>query len=498
MHVDHIQTHRNKKRKSIKKVMANKTCVYFFPVYAAGHLIAMIEFAKRLSTFGNSFSIHFLLILPDNPNHGSPLCSSYLQSLQAQNTAFQFHPLPSVEPPTTFNGTIEFLSLRTRSYMPHVKEQLLASPSPITALVLDVFASDAIDVANELSIPSYIYYTSNATSYALMSHFSCQKEENNPKDNLKVEAICVPGLVPIPLTCIEYLFSNRKSTFDKWFMHYGRRSNEAKAVILNSNNYLEKTAVEALVKGTPLAPDTKISGIYPIGPVISSDKNKSQEHECLKWLDRQPMKSVVFLCFGSTEAFDVSQSRQIASALEQSGHRFLWAIRTPSNEFLGFPTDGNLGELLPGGFIERTKERGLVWPSLVPQTDILSHEAIGGFVTHCGWNSCLESLWFGVPMVPWPLHFEQHLNAFQLVNEMHVAIALELDRKEGFVSAKELERAIKCLMDEGSEEGRSVRKNAEEIKLACRKAVEVGGVSYVHLQNLAIELGWKEVHSQST
>ncbi|KAJ1704299.1 hypothetical protein LUZ63_004078 [Rhynchospora breviuscula] len=481
--------------------MANKPCIYFITFYAAGHLMSMVEFAKRLSSFGNSFSINFFVLMePDERNQlGSPLCSSYLRSLQAQNTPFKFHRLPSVEPPTSFDGMPELVSLYVRSYLPHIKAQLLASPSPISALVLDVFASDVIDVANELNIPSYIYYTSTATSLTLMSHLSCQEDENNLKDFSEVENIDVPGLIPIPSTSLRNDFLNRNSASYKSLMHHGRRSNEAKAVIVNSNIYLEKTTMKALTEGTLLAPDTKISNIYPIGPVISLGKNKSKEQECLKWLDMQPMKSVVFLCFGSMGAFDVSQSRQIASALEQSGHRFLWAILTPSNEFVGYPTDGNLDELLPEGFIERTKERGLVWPSLVPQIDILSHEAIGGFVTHCGWNSCLESLWFGVPMVAWPFYFsEQHLNAFQLVNEMHVAVALEIDRKEGFVRANELQRAIKCLMDEGSEEGRSVRKKAEEIKLACRKAVEVGGVSYVHLQNLAKELGWKEVHNQST
>ncbi|KAJ1704297.1 hypothetical protein LUZ63_004076 [Rhynchospora breviuscula] len=481
--------------------MANKPCIYFFTLYAPGHLMSMVEFAKRLSSFGNSCSINFFVLMePDERNQlGSPLCSSYLRSLQAQNTPFKLHRLPSVEPPTSFDGIIERVGLYVRSYLPHIKAQLLASPSPISALVLDVCASDVIDVANELNIPSYIYHTSNATHLALISHLSCQEDENNLKDFSEAEDINVPGLIPIPSTCLLNDFLNRNSASSKWIMHCGRRNNQAKAVIVNSNIYLEKTTIKALAEGALLAPDTKISNVYPIGPVISLGKNKSKEQECLKWLDRQPMKSVVFLCFGSMGAFDVSQSRQIASALEQSGHRFLWAMLTPSNELVGYPTDGNLDELLPEGFIERTKERGLVWPSLVPQTDILSHEAIGGFVTHCGWNSCLESLWFGVPMVAWPLYFsEQHLNAFQLVNEMHVAVSLEIDRKEGFVSANELQRAIKCLMDEGSEEGRSVRKKAGEIKLACREAVEVGGVSYVHLQNLAIELGWKEVHSQST
>ncbi|KAJ4789927.1 Glycosyltransferase [Rhynchospora pubera] len=93
-------------------------------------------------------------------------------------------------------------------------------------------------------------------------------------------------------------------------------------------------------------------------------------------------------------------------------------------------------------------------------------------------------------MIPWPLYAEQHLNAFMLVNEMHVAVKLEADRKnKGFVSAVDLEQAIKLLMDPGSEERSRIRVQVEEMMSACRKAVQRGGVSFVHLQKLAGELG---------
>lgn len=154
------------------------------------------------------------------------------------------------------------------------------------------------------------------------------------------------------------------------------------------------------------------------------------------------------------------------------------------------PIHANLEEQLPEGFLERTKETGMVWPHWVSQIDIISHQAIGGFVMHCGWISILESLWFGVPMIPWPLYADQHLTAFELVNEMQVAVALKFDRKnDGFVTAMDLEQAIKQLMDAGSVEGRKARDRAEEMRLACRKAVQRDGVSYVHMQKLARDLG---------
>jgi UDP:flavonoid glycosyltransferase YjiC (YdhE family) len=115
--------------------------------------------------------------------------------------------------------------------------------------------------------------------------------------------------------------------------------------------------------------------------------------------------------------------------------------------------------------LARTKDRGLVWPTKAPQKEILAHAAVGGFVTQCGWNSVLESLWHGVPMVPWPLAVEQHYIAFTLVADMGVAVALNVERKKkNFVEATELERAVKALMCDG-ETTRKVRDKVMEMKL---------------------------------
>jgi len=113
---------------------------------------------------------------------------------------------------------------------------------------------------------------------------------------------------------------------------------------------------------------------------------------------------------------------------------------------------------------------------------------VGGFVTHCGWNSVLESLWFGVPMAPWPLYAEQHLNAFALVAAMGVAVAMEVDRKrDNFVEAAELERAVKALMGDG-EEGRKAREKAAVVQAACRNAVDDGGSSTATLSKLCNDI----------
>ncbi|TVU03995.1 hypothetical protein EJB05_50446, partial [Eragrostis curvula] len=176
---------------------------------------------------------------------------------------------------------------------------------------------------------------------------------------------------------------------------------------------------------------------------------------------------------------------EMAYGLERSGHRFLCVLRGQPEAGGQHPTDANV-EVLPECFIERTRGKGLVWPTSAPQKEILAHASVGGFVTHCGWNSVLESLWFGVPMVPWPLYAEQHYNAFVVVSDVAVAVTMKTDRaRDNWVDSAELERAVKSLMDMGGdEEGRKAREKAMEMKDACRKAVEKGGSSYSALQSL--------------
>jgi len=185
--------------------------------------------------------------------------------------------------------------------------------------------------------------------------------------------------------------------------------------------------------------------VYTIGPVVAIAPRIQLVNECLRWLDSQPTASVLFLCFGGGGGyFSTHQVHEIARGLERSGHRFLWVLRGQP-EPLGskLPTDANLAELLRAGFMEKTKERGLVWSKRAPQKEILAHAAVGRFVTHCGWSSIVESLWFGVPTLPWPHAAEQHFNAFTLVADMGVAEAMKVNKKRNnFVEVAELERAV--------------------------------------------------------
>ena len=260
---------------------------------------------------------------------------------------------------------------------------------------------------------------------------------------------------------------------------------ETNGIMVNTIAELEPSVLAAITGGRctrGVWPPT----VYTIGPVVAIATRIQLVNECLRWLDSQPTASVLFLCFGGGGGyFSTHQVHEIARGLERSGHRFLWVLRgQPEPPGSKLPTDANLAELLPAGFLEKTKERGLVWPTRAPQKEILAHAAVGGFVTHCGWSSIVESLWFGVPTLPWLHAAEQHFNAFTLVADMGVAEAMKVDKKRNnFVEAAELERAVKALMDDG-ETARKIRNRSVEMKAACRKAVEHGGSSVVCLERL--------------
>lgn len=234
--------------------------------------------------------------------------------------------------------------------------------------------------------------------------------------------------------------------------------------------------------------------VYPVGPIVKhvgdardlpSDENK----DIMEWLDDQPPSSVMFLCFGSWGSFCGKQVKEIACALEHCGHRFLWSLRKPSSQKgkAESPSDYlNFQEILPEGFLDRTIKIGKVigW---APQVEILAHPAVGGFASHCGWNSTLESVRFGVPVAAWPLYAEQQFNAFQMVIDLGLAVEIKMDYRRDFlgdneiiVSSEDIVKAIKHVMEEDGE----VRKKVKEMSRISEKSLKDGGSSFSSLGRL--------------
>lgn len=178
-----------------------------------------------------------------------------------------------------------------------------------------------------------------------------------------------------------------------------------------------------------------------------------------------------------------SKVKEIAQALRDSGCKFLWSLRKPPPKNSWYPSEyEKLEDALPEGFLEKTKGNGMVigW---APQAVILSHRAVGGFVSHCGWNSILESIWFGVPMATWPMYSEQQANAFQLVKDLSMAVDIKMDYKikgsnTHVIKAKEMEKAIRHLMDP---------ENGIRLKVKDMKAFPLYVLYCIHLMNSIFE-----------
>ncbi|KAL2931540.1 Hydroquinone glucosyltransferase [Bienertia sinuspersici] len=223
--------------------------------------------------------------------------------------------------------------------------------------------------------------------------------------------------------------------------------------------------------------------IYPVGPLVqtgSGDNAKVDGSECLKWLDEQPRESVLFVSFGSGGTLSYNQILELAHGLEISQQKFLWVLRSPNDETFNatyFSIQGNRNDplvFLPKGFLDRTKEQGLVIPMWAPQIKVLSHAAIAGFLSHCGWNSILESVVNGVPLIAWPLYAEQKMNAIMLTKGMNVAIRPNVDEK-GLISREEIAKIVKRLMD--FEEGKVIRNQVNDLMDAAARAVGEDGSS---------------------
>ncbi|XP_055811232.1 UDP-glycosyltransferase 92A1-like [Solanum dulcamara] len=194
--------------------------------------------------------------------------------------------------------------------------------------------------------------------------------------------------------------------------------------------------------------------------------------KCIEWLNKHPQSSVLYISFGSQNTISTSQMMALALGLEDSERPFIWVIRPP----IGFDIKGEFrSEWLPKGFQERVSksQKGLIVKSWAPQLQILSHSSTGAFLTHCGWNSVLESLSQGVPIISWPLAAEQAFNSKMLMEEMGVCVELT----KGFSSdiEKEVVKKVVEIVLGKSGKGKEMKEKANEIGMCIRAAVTEEG-----------------------
>ncbi|MBA0769391.1 hypothetical protein Gotri_018128 [Gossypium trilobum] len=332
---------------------------------------------------------------------------------------------PILVPPVSYQPEMNafFAITRSMSSIRHLFKSLVDSNRP-RALVVDLLSTDVLDVAMEFSIPSYVYFPSSA----------------------------VFGTYGPSRFMVE-IFQQGKDEY-KWLLNEAKRYRIAKGMILNSFKDLEPGTIEALKLEEPNKP-----AVYAIGPRLQTGSNGGiDESECGKCLDNQPSGSVL----------PPNEMSAMGSYYDSQNNK----------EPLSF---------LPQGFLDRTEEKGLVVPSWAPQMEILGHGSTCGFLTHCGWNSVLESIANGVPMIAWPLYAEQRMNAVLLTEGINVVLRPTVNQK-GVVEREEIARVTMCLMK--GDQGLIIREEMSKYKDAAAKAVSKSGSSTKALSQLVVK--WKE------
>ncbi|KAL6616021.1 hypothetical protein ACP70R_038291 [Stipagrostis hirtigluma subsp. patula] len=442
-----------------------------------GHLHPMAQFADRLAGHG----VPVTVAIADVPSSGSS--SDTVSRLSASYPSVSFHLLP---PATARAGAAAdpdadpFITLIAdlRATSPALLAFARSLPS-VRALVLDFFCGCALDATAELGLPGYLFFTSAASALAAYLHIPVMPPDVSFRD-MGRSLLHFPGVHPVPASDLpEVLLLEPDNEQYKATMGLFEPLARAKGVLANTFEWLEPRAVRAIEEGSP-RPGEPVPRLFCVGPLVGEERGGEGRHECLAWLDARPARSVVFLCFGSASSVPAEQLREIAVGLERSGHAFLWAVRAPvaagADSTTRFEDRGEaaLEALLPEGFLDRTRGRGLVVPTWAPQVEVLRHAATGAFVTHCGWNSTLEAVTAGVPMVCWPMYAEQRLNKVFVAEGMKLGVVME-GYDEAMVKAEEVEAKVRLVMV--SEQGKELRERMTVAKDMAAAALETGGSS---------------------
>nr|QSB46689.1 glycosyltransferase [Rubia yunnanensis] len=459
------------------------------PSPGMGHLIPIAELSKRLVA-QHGFAV--TIILPDGPL--SKAQRAFLGSLPARIDHVVLPPVNFDDVPADAGIEVRITLTVSRS-LHHLREALreLSAASKLAALVVDLFGTDAFDVAREFDLSNFIFFPTTATVLSLFLHLPELHETVSCEYRELPDPVQIPGSgVPIFGKDLLDPVQDRKNDAYKTVLSQARRYQLAEGIFVNSFEDLEPGPLKYLQE-----PGSGNPPVYPVGPLIQADlcngSGSGEKEECITWLDEQPVGSVLYISFGSGGTLSSRQLAELASGLEMSEQRFLWVVRSPDDAvsnatYFSVHSQNDPLAFLPEGFVERTKGRGFLVPSWAPQAKVLAHRATSGFLTHCGWNSTLEAVAEGVPLIVWPLFAEQRMNAVMLVEELKVALRPK-EEEDGskIVGRLEVANVVKRLME--GEEGKKLRGRMRDLKEAAVKVLGDGGSSTTALAVVADK--WK-------
>ncbi|XP_021801349.1 7-deoxyloganetin glucosyltransferase-like [Prunus avium] len=472
--------------------VATKPHAVCIPFPAQGHIKATLKFAKLLHhrgfhiTFVNTEFNHerFLESLGPNSLDGLP--------------DFQFEAIPDSLPDSDEDATQDVTllceSVRKQNFLAPFLALLAklnndamstSSNPPVTCIVSDGGMSTfTITAAEEIGVPIVLFYTIAACSFmgfkqirAVVEKGLAPLKDESCFTNGYLDTVIdwIPGMRDIRLRDLPTFLqtTNPDDIVFNFSMEVTDRAHEASAVVLHTFDALESDVLDALSSMLP--------HVYTIGP-LQLHLNEIPEHplkmvgyslwkeetECLEWLNTKTPNSVVYVNFGSIAVVTLEQLVEFGWGLANSKLPFFWVIRP----------DLVIGEsaILPPEFVAETKERSLI-AGWCPQEQVLNHPSVGGFLTHSGWNSTVESLTAGVPMLCWPFFADQQMDCRYTCNEWGIGMEISND-----VKRDEVEKLVKELME--GEKGKKMKNKVMEWKKLAEEATGPHGSSSTNLDNL--------------
>lgn len=441
---------------------------FVFPYPVQGHIQPFMRFSKLLASsygflisFFNSEENHTRLSAgaSEDESHTPPLDIRML---------FLPDVLPSALEMEDFTGThIEVSHVRlSKTFLntdPAALEALIRRQNPpVTCLIVDLWVLViAPHLAQNLGLTMFILFPASAASLAMAIH--SPEVGGDPKRMLRIEgapSLEVKDVNPFLSMCGRASSDYMCKLFTQPFKEKLVKAGDM--ILINTCEELE---------GSTLHYMREKNKVCAIGPLLPQGGTLwAEDKTCLAWLDEQPVSSVLYVSFGSLAPLSATQLQELALGLEASKQRILWVTRP--DLIYGKAPD------LPPDFVERSKERMQII-SWAPQLQVLSHPAVGGFLSHCGWNSTLESITGGVPILTWPFFGDQMMNAKFVVQTWRIGLPLSED---GRVTRALVEERVRDLMER--EIGKDLRERAPRLKQAVTSSLCDGGSSLNNLQHL--------------
>ncbi|ESQ45461.1 hypothetical protein EUTSA_v10010327mg [Eutrema salsugineum] len=455
-----------------------------------GHVIPAIELGKRLAG-SHGFHVTIFVLEAD----AASAQSQFLNSPGFNTALVDVIGLPAPD----ISGLVDPSALIGMKIMTMIRESVQTLRSKIaemqhkpTALIVDVLSLEALRLGGEFNMLTYLFIASNARFVALMMYFPTLDKDVQEEHIIKKKPLAIPGCEPVRFEDTFEIFLDPSSKIYQECVPLGLVYSTVDGIIVNTWDDMEPKTLKSLQDPELLGQIARVP-IYPIGPLSRPVDPSKTNHPVMDWLNKQPDESVLYISFGSGGSLPAKQLTELAWGLELSQQRFVWVVRPPiaglaCSEYLSVKSseiqDG-APDYLPEGFVSRTHERGLVVPSWAPQAEILAHQAVGGFLTHCGWNSIFESVVSGVPMIAWPLFADQMVNATLLNEELGIAVRSKKLPSEGVISRVEIETLVRMIM---VEEGCEMRKKVKKLRdTAVKSLSRDGGSAHESLSRVAEE-----------